>query len=179
MRRRWPLLLLMALGCASTCAGSARDEFIFANARTWVFERPMDEVYQRLRELVAESGYDMPADGKPAVATVFSSWNGKIRSLVRFIPLSANRFRVQLQYNLKSTGSDGHETVSTDDDEHLLWKLIQRAEPERAARIEAEAQRRGDAAYRSQAGCEAGCRGAGRGCLWVADHVPVKDEAQH
>jgi hypothetical protein len=168
MKRHWPVFVFLAMSCATDCGNRSQNLYVFGRARTWIFERPMDDVYQQLRALVAADGRDLPADGKPAVAAVFSTWKGGIRHSVRFVPLSDKRFRAQLQYHLESGGAQ--------DDENILWQLIQRAEPERAAAVEAEAARRGDEAYRNQAGCEAGCgtvgRGCGamgRGCVWVLE----------
>jgi uncharacterized lipoprotein len=112
-----------------------------------VYAKPAGEVWPVARQLLFEKGYEVKNTGEGGTLTAESEWkyDGKNRSryLVQVNTVDPSHCKVvftKMEGERKSTTTDSSRDVGTE------WELIQRVEPERAAEIKAEAEKRAEAA---------------------------------
>ena len=141
------LLINATVGCATFRGASARHEYIESQSKAFVFAKPAGEVWPAARQLLFEKGYEVKNTGEGGSLTAESEWkyDGKNRSryLVQVNKVDESHCKVvftKMGGERKSTATDSTRDVGTE------WDLIQKVEPERAAEIKAEAEKRAEAA---------------------------------
>ena len=134
-------------GCATFRAASARHQYIESQSKDFVYAKPAGEVWPAARQILFEKGYEVKNTGEGGTLTAESEWkyDGKNRSryLVQVNKVDDGHCKVvftKMEGDRKSTSTDSTRDVGTE------WDLIQKIEPERAAEIKAEADKRADAA---------------------------------
>jgi hypothetical protein len=141
------ILIGATAGCATFRGASARHQYIESQSRDYVYAKPAGEVWPAARAMLFEKGYEVKNTGEGGTLTAESEWkyDGKNRSryLIQVNPVDEGHCKVvftKLEGDRKSTSTDSTRDIGTE------WELIQRVEPERAAEIKAEAEKRADAA---------------------------------
>jgi len=184
------LLNLGGGACMGGCCGSAEVgnyESASRNARmheleTWVYERPIAEVWPVVVSVLAESGYELaekdPAEGKTLETSFKPAHPGEYRILVNVVRLDAKRYRVLFDRQYRHKDEDGGVTLTVEaknagemEAVELAWRVAERAEPARAleaqSRVKAKAERAGAVG-----------RGCDRGCAACGNMVPVPPPQQ-
>jgi hypothetical protein len=141
------LLIGATAGCATFRGASARHQHIEGQTKDFVFAKPAGEVWPAARALLFEKGYVVKNTGEAGALAAESEWkyDGTRRSryLVQVNPVDEGHCKVvftKMEGEKKSTTNDSSRDLGTE------WELIQKVEPERAAEIKAEADKRGEAA---------------------------------
>jgi hypothetical protein len=109
-------LLLAGSGCASLQASRARAKALEAQLEAFRYEKPLDEVWQEARRLLAERGYPLASDDAAAVGQKEMSLPERI-----FSPAKETRRRsadVGLFQRLGGAGG-GSGTLGPDDERFL------------------------------------------------------------
>jgi hypothetical protein len=140
-------LINATAGCATLRGASARHQYIESQAKEFVFAKPAAQVWPAARQLLFEKGYEVKNTGEGGTLTAESEWKyeGKNRSryLVQVNPVDDGHCKVEftkMEGERKSASTDSSRDVGTE------WDLIQKVEPERAAEIKTEAEKRAEAA---------------------------------
>jgi uncharacterized lipoprotein len=153
------LLLVAAVTLTTGCASSRRETYLRDKASTHVYRQPLAEVWPKAQELLTEEGYslmqtktgfemttDFMMQGAPS-----SLGTSYARYLVRGIEKGPGQCTVEFlkQARLESRAAPGNpgaatepptsDSTSTARDSEMEWKLIQKADPEAAKALEAEA----------------------------------------
>jgi hypothetical protein len=141
------LLVGAATGCATFRASSARHQYIESQSKDFVYAKPAGEVWPAARQILFEKGYEVKNTGEGGTLTAESEWkyDGKNRSryLAQVNKVDDGHCKVvftKMEGDRKSQSTDSTRDVGTE------WELIQKVEPERAAEIKAEAEKRAEAA---------------------------------
>lgn len=138
------VIALLLTGCDySETSDSVREKYVDRHRDTFVFEgAARDRVTTPLRELLAEHGFELP-DIAPNATTVHAKRKRTGEEYaVHFIQL---RQRVGFTIQLVKIMRDANgEVTSSYRDVDLEWELIQRADPDRALAIMANANERAD-----------------------------------
>ena len=154
------LLLVAALSLTTGCAASRREAYLHDKAGAHVYRKPVAEVWPKAKELLAEEGYSvMEAKGGFEMQTDWlmqgapsSLGTSYARYLVRGIERGPgqcvvefhrqNRVESKAAHDTSTGGSQdalGTDTNTLTRDYAMEWKLMQRADPEVAKGLEAEA----------------------------------------
>jgi uncharacterized lipoprotein len=152
------LLLVTALALTTGCAANRRETYVQEKAGTHVYRQPLAEVWPKAKELLTEEGYsfkeakggfemmtDYQMEGAPS-----SLGTSYARYLVRGIEKGPGQCSVEFikQSRVESkgahdtnTGADAQAAASTttNRDNAMEWKLLQKADPETAKAWETEA----------------------------------------
>jgi len=108
--------LLAASGCASLQASRAREKALVAQLEAFRYEKPLDEVWQQARRLLAELGYPLASDDAAAVQQKETSLVERIVSPAKDTrPRSAD---VGLFQRFAGAGSSGR-ALGPDDERFL------------------------------------------------------------
>lgn len=139
------IVILVAL-CAS-CADPRQVSYEHAIDREldrYVFERPIDQVWPELVAVLAEHGYaiheTVPIEGRTVISDLVPDIGGVdhgYRALVRVIRLDRARYRIRIELQYTRDGAVDIESpdVIGRPTQRMTWKLIERVEPARAAKI--------------------------------------------
>lgn len=148
--RRWSSLALAALwltipACARSCAPSA-ESFAEQRVGSWEFRCDPAQTWSALREMLSDQGYhDLPQE-----LALNQSIEGRAdRERFVRVRLSGSRaaHTVEVITRVERADGDGGARVFSDEQtqRRLLWRLVQRVEPERASEVrrssEAQAER--------------------------------------
>ncbi|MFL5347827.1 MAG: hypothetical protein ACJ8AT_23810 [Hyalangium sp.] len=152
------LLLLATLALTTGCAANRRETYLQEKASTYVFRRPLSEVWPKAKEVLtdeeytfteAKGGFEMTTDfqmeGAPS-----SLGTSYARYLVRGIEKGPGQCSVEFLKQSRVESKGAHDTntgadaelaasTSTSRDLAMEWKLIQKADPETAKAWETEA----------------------------------------
>lgn len=137
---------LTLLGCGALRAASARQGHINAQLQDYTYEKSLSDVWPEARAILFESGYQV-RDNDAGSRTLETEWTRSeggtvVRYLVQGNEVDANKSQVRFTRQAKT--KDGSTGGGRDFD--LEWRLVQRVEPTRAAKIEADADAAGEAA---------------------------------
>jgi hypothetical protein len=153
------LLLLATLALVTGCASNRRETYLQEKAGTYVFRKPLSEVWPKAKEVLSDEGYEdfKEAKGGFEMTTDFqmegapsSLGTSYARYLVRGIEKGPGQCSVEFLKQSRVESKGAHDTnkgldaeatadTSTARDYALEWKLIQKADPETAKAWEAEA----------------------------------------
>ena len=155
------LLLLATLALTSGCAANRREAYLQEKASGHVYRQPLSEVWPKAKELLVEEGYSlMEAKGGFEMTTDYmmqgapsSLGTAYARYLVRGIEKGPGQCSVEFikQSRVESQGAHdtntgstpaGTNTNSTNRDPEMEWKLVQKADPEAAKAMQAEAEQK-------------------------------------
>ena len=126
--------------------------------RGWEFHSDPTRTYQALRELLSAEGFDdLSAHVSFDQQLTGHSDRGQRQVTIRFLG-TPSAYAIDLQYqqrfdhDAEDGGAPQVSMRSSGSDPRLLWRLVQRVEPERAAEIRAQSTRdaeRSQAAWRA------------------------------
>jgi uncharacterized lipoprotein len=153
------LLLVAALALSTGCAANRRETYVQERAGNHVYRQPVAEVWPKAKEVLTEEGYSvMEAKGGFEMTTDWmmqgapsSLGTSYARYLVRGIEKGPGQCTVEFLKQNRVESQGAHDTstgasgaVSADPgsltrDYTLEWKLLQKADPEAAKALEAEA----------------------------------------
>lgn len=140
-------IALLVSGCSAMRAASVRQEYIRSQTQDYVYQRPIAEVWGTSRQLLFQRGYELQNTGEGGTYTAETRWkvDGTVQSryLVQAIKLDEKSCKLNLSY---VSGAVGQTYFSTGRDIDTEWLLLQQLEPDRAAAIATEADRRGEVA---------------------------------
>lgn len=117
------------------------------------FERPIEEVWPELIQVLSEDGYVLdqktPVEGRTLETSRREESHGGYRILVRVTRRNQQRYQIQLERQYEYNGQKSIEewNVTGTPTDRLEVRLIERTEPERAAQIKE------DLIKRQQSGC--------------------------
>lgn len=155
------LLVATALGVAAGCAGNKRDTYVRERAGEHVYSMPAADLYAHAVELLKSKGYSLreqPATfqavsewkqdgGGSNIATAWSAYEMSVRPVsptsctVMFI--KQNRIAQSQGLNESRSGGDRNQagTTSASSSRDLLmeWELLQKADPQTAEQLQAQA----------------------------------------
>ncbi len=131
------LTLLAGLACTGMQRSGARQSYIYEQVREYVYETPIDAVWPQARAILFEQGYQVRDSG--GGMTVETEWRvlsdgSRRRYLVTGFP-RGNGCAIHFTSDTENTQG----RADTGRDLGMEWGLIRRVEPQRATRIEAEA----------------------------------------
>ena len=136
---------LTMLGCGALRAASARQAHINEQMQNYTYEKPLTDIWPEARAMLFETGYQVrdTGEGSKTLETEWSRSEGGtlVRYLIQGIETDG---KAQVRFNRQAKTKDGSAGGGRDYD--MEWKLVQRVEPERAAKIQTEAQAAGEAA---------------------------------
>ncbi|WP_224247418.1 hypothetical protein [Hyalangium gracile] len=152
------LLLVAALALSTGCAANRRETYLHDKAGTHVYRQPLAEVWPKAKEVLTEEGYSvMEAKGGFEMATDFqmqgapsSLGTSYARYLVRGVEKGPGQCSVEFIKQARVESQGAHDTNTgegaqmsgsnaTTRDYAMEWKLLQKADPEAAKALEAEA----------------------------------------
>ncbi len=161
------VLGVMALSLVTACAGPSRETFLQEKAGEFMFNKPLKEVWPHVKTLLREDGYSWQDNPSQAfIRTEFKEDTGSsamstssTRYSVEGYAIDVGHSRVRIMRNsVAGAGTEGMGdpraqatayagpnagraagTASASRDLKMEWRLIQRASPEQAAQLEAEA----------------------------------------
>jgi hypothetical protein len=147
-------VLLGAFGVA--CNDPEQDQYenrLHRELDAFEFERPIEEVWPELIQVLAEDGYVLdqktPVEGRTLATELKPDAHGGYRVLVRVIRRNQQRYRIQLERQYEHNGQKTIEdwNVMGTPTDRLEGALVERTEPERAAQIKE------DLLSRARSGC--------------------------
>jgi hypothetical protein len=140
-------LLIGLGGCAAFRGASARHEYISSQTQEFVFAKGAPDVWPVARQLLFEKGFEVKNTGEAGALTAESEWkyedNRRTRYLIQVNPVDPGHCKVVFT---KMSGQSSSKSNDSERDLGTEWELIQKVEPERAAAIKAEGDKRGEAA---------------------------------
>lgn len=132
--------LVVATGCAALRAGAAKSSYIEDQTRHHVYGQPIAQVWPGVRQLLFERGYearDNDVAGSFAVETAPSfSPDGKTRLDYLVLGTKISEASCRVEFTKREAGPT---STTSHRDLDLEWLLLQRIDPQSAARIESEA----------------------------------------
>jgi hypothetical protein len=134
------------LGCATLRGASARHQYIEGQAKEYVYAKSAGDVWPAARQLLFEKGYEVKNTGEGGTLTAESEWKyeGKKRTRYLVQVTKVDDGHCKVMFTKMETEKDMSPTSERDVGSE--WDLIQKIEPERAAEIKAEADKRAEAA---------------------------------
>jgi hypothetical protein len=157
------LLVAGALVIASGCASNKRDTYVRERAGEHVYSLPAPQLYRQATDLLKSKGYSLREDaphfvavtewkqdgGGSNIATAYSAYQ------VQVLPVSPtsstvvfekqNRVSKAAGQNETATGGDRNEaglmSATTSRDLEMEWLLLQRADPQTAEQLQAQASK--------------------------------------
>lgn len=143
--------LLCASGCAAIQKSQKRTQYIHQKTRNFVYDKKCEQVWVDAREMLFRKGYSVKDTGEGAQMTVETEWK---RSDEEYGRTEASRYLVQgtapedgkckVRFTRNIRREDGD--LQSERDLDMEWTLLQRAAPERAQEIQANAQATAEAA---------------------------------
>ena len=155
------LVVASALALAAGCAANKRDTYVRERAGEHVYGLPAPQLYQQATALLKSKGYSLREDaahfvavtewkqdgGGSNIATAYSAYQ------VQVMPVSPtsstvvfekqNRVAKAAGQNESAIGGDRNEaglmSASTSRDLEMEWLLLQRADPQTAEQLQAQA----------------------------------------
>jgi hypothetical protein len=148
--KAWPSVacyLAVALTACNSCDETSYDvqtRYVDRHRDAFVFKISRDPLVATLRDVLAEQGFDLD-DAPPGATTLHArarhTTNTAVEYTVHLEPLQAGGALVEL---MRTTKDDQGNIQSSIRDTELEWELIQRCEPDRAAKILQAAADRAD-----------------------------------
>jgi len=133
-------LVAAAAGCAALRAGAAKSSYIEDQTRHHVYDQPIAQIWTGVRQLLFERGFeatDSDVAGSFATETApHVSYDGKTREDYLLLGTKISEASCRVEFTKRETGPTG---TTSQRDLDLEWLLLQRVDPESAARIESEA----------------------------------------
>lgn len=168
MKRLLVGVVVVAVSLVASCAGQTRETYLQEKAGEFVFEKPLKEVWPHVKALLKEQGYSWQDNPRQAfIRTEFKEDTGSsamstsfTRYAVEGFAIDQNRSRIRIMRNSMTSSNSGEMSdpraatagyananaagraggnASGSRDLKMEWQLIQRAAPEQAAKLEAEA----------------------------------------
>jgi len=143
---RWARLsLLTALviaggSCEALRAGAAKSSYIDDQTRQHVYAQSIAQIWPGVRQLLFERGFevrDSDVAGSFAIETAPSlGYDGKTRVDYLILGTKISEASCRVEFTKRETGPTG---IRSQRDLDLEWVLLQRVDPQSAARIESEA----------------------------------------
>lgn len=146
--------LLLAAGCASMRASSARNAYIDQMTERHVYNMPCERVWPSARNLLFTQGYRIHNTGEGANMTLETDWNYEQTGTSTSPQTTASRYLAQAivvapeqcQVRFWRNERVDRRAVTSARDLGLEWQVLQEADPDAAARIRQEAEVRANAA---------------------------------
>lgn len=145
------LLALFALavslsGCGALRAAAAKQQHINEAMKNYTYDKSLAEVWPEARTMLFESNHQVRDTGEAGGNTLETEWardnsGNMTRYLVQGLEVDG---KAQIRFNAQARTQSGQ--TSGGRDYGMEWQLVQRVEPERAAKIEADASTAGNAA---------------------------------
>ena len=135
-------MLIVAFGVA--CNDPEQHQYenrLHRELDAFEFERPIEEVWPELIQVLSEDGYVLdqktPVEDRTLETSLKADPYGGYRVLIRVIRRNPQRYRIQLERQYEHNGQKSIEewNVSGTPTDRLKGTLIERTESERAARI--------------------------------------------
>jgi hypothetical protein len=141
------VFLALATGCAAMRAAAARQTYINNQTSGHVYNQPVGQVWPAARQLLFEAGYQVKDTGEAGALTLETDWlagqnDQSSRVLVQGIAVDDTHAKVQFTRLTRRTNMQPESSRALD----LEWELIQRADPDSATQIQAQAEQKGQAA---------------------------------
>ncbi len=162
------VLGVMALSLVTACAGPTRETYLQERAGEFMFNKPLKEVWPHVKAILKEDGFNWQDNPSQAfIRTEFKEDTGSsamstssTRYSVEGYAIDAGHSRIRFMRNsVAASGSSGMADpraqatayaganasgrnaglASAARDLKMEWRVIQRASPEQAAELEAEA----------------------------------------
>lgn len=110
-----------------------------------VYKQDLAQLWKEVRDLWTSHGCEAPEQPKVG-ETIACEANEK-----RWLRVDARSggHQVEIEIERKQTNAEGKETLVRERDWNLEWKLLERIEPDTAAKIEAEAEAKGEKAKKA------------------------------
>jgi hypothetical protein len=153
LRRYWqPLYLTLLIapaleGCGALRAAGARHQYIEQQTQSHVYDKPLGQVWPEARQLLFAEGYQVrDTDGSSAETDWKTAGKSRTRYLLSGFDLDGKRSRIEFTRAEEQKSGKQWEPLDTDRDLRLEFELIKKVDPDRAKRIEQEADVEGDKA---------------------------------
>ena len=135
-------------GCAAMRAAGAKHEYIEQKVQSHTYDKPLSVVWPQARQLLFSEGFEVK-DTDASNAETEWKYEGSYRKryLVSGIAVGKNKCQVQFtkSESQKKSGGGWYDP-DTARDLGLEWDLLKKVSPDRASKIEAEAEARGEKA---------------------------------
>lgn len=135
-------------GCAAMRASGARHAHIEKETETYTYDKPLSAVWPQARQMLFTEGYEVKDTDASNAETSWKNTDGyRSRYLLSGIAVDDGHCQVQFMKAEEQKNKDGgwHE-ADIERDLGMEWKLIQKIAPDKASKIEAEADKAGDSA---------------------------------
>jgi hypothetical protein len=130
------VLAVAATGCEALRVSEAKTRFIEDETRQHVYSQPISQVWTGVRQLLFERGFearDSDVAGSFAVETApMFSPDGKTKCDYLLLGTKITEASCKVEFTKRETGPTG---TTSGRDLDLEWTLLQRIDPEEAARI--------------------------------------------
>lgn len=149
----WGIMLVCIVvfcGCAFLKGSMAKSKYIRNQTETFVYNKPLNQVWGQARQMLFEKGYEVKDSGPQDAETEWKeSGDERSRYLLSAIMVSDQSCKVQFMKATQSKDAKSKKFSSATDTERdldLEYKLIKKVAPTEHARIEKEAQAKADEA---------------------------------
>lgn len=134
---------LCLLGCGALRAAGARQAHINEQMQDYSYAKPLAAIWPDARSMLFEEGYQVRGEGTTNLETEWKRDEGgtSVRYLVQGIELEG---KTQVRFSRQAREQGGESAAARDF--AMEWKLVQRVEPERAAKIREAADAAGESA---------------------------------
>jgi hypothetical protein len=141
------LLVALGSGCASLRASGARHRYVEQQTEAHVYDKPMSTVWPQARQILFEKGFSVKdTDASTAETEWLQKDQHRQRYLLSGTPVDDASCRIEFMRHEQSLRNGNWEDDGTDRDLGLEWKLIEKASPDAAKKIEADADAAGEKA---------------------------------
>lgn len=138
-------LVSLLMSCAAIRGATARRKHIEDATRGYVYNRPIDQVWGKARQLLFERGYSVRDSGEGGSHQAETEWklegnDRRVRYLLSAMPAGDDKAQVQFTRSEEQREKrGGWSPLDTDRDLDMEYELIKRVEPDQASAIEADA----------------------------------------
>lgn len=143
-------LALLSGGCAAMRGMSAKHAYREQQTENHVYKQPLSAIWPQARQLLFESGFEVKDTDGSNAETEWRPAPGdntqRERYLVSGIEVSPSECKVQFTRATQFRSGSTWGSMQTERDLGMEFDLIKRADPDAFAAIEAEGDRRAEAA---------------------------------
>jgi hypothetical protein len=135
-------------GCAAMRASGARHEHIEKETESYTYDKPLSVVWPQARQLLFTEGFEVKDTDASNAETSWKSADGyRSRYLLSGIAIDDTHCQVQFtKAEEQKNEKGGWYEADIERDLGMEWKLIQKAAPDNAKKIKADADSAGEKA---------------------------------
>ena len=145
-------------------AQGAYDSELAERMRDYQYEAPPADAWREMRAVLKEHGFEL-AEATPKENTTLTTSKVGVDSYdVRLQRINASKYTLSIRHIQEQAVDDGGTQRFVVPDTNVEWEVVQRVEPERAAKIREAADARAHRSAMIGRGCDVGCSYAWRAC---------------